>query len=223
MKPKTVLILTHRDKETKEVLLPHIDWLKKTNPDVDIKVIVSEDAPEGKRYNWKNGDQPLRKWWLENRKTVSSEVIAVIEWDTFVSRELPSLPDSLDLAGKQVFFENPKIRNKWERKIMEDPGWHSDNWWWWPEIPRLDLLENEKATGLISFGAFFMRRWVLDSICKPRWDEVYKKDIVSELRFPSIAGVEGARVGEIHLPFVEWHETALGDEPGIYHGIKKQQ
>jgi len=104
---------------------------------------------------------------------------------------------------------------------MKDPTWHSDNWWWWPEIPLLDLSEDERAVGLISFGAFFMRRWVLDSICKPRWNEVYKKDIDNELRFPTIASVEGAKVGEIHLPFVEWHETVIGDEPGIYHGIKK--
>jgi hypothetical protein len=216
----TVLILTHFDKESNKVLLPHLEWINKTNPDADVKIIVGEDSPMGKRYNWKNGDQPLRKWWKENGHTVKTENVAVIEWDTLVTCPLPDIPEGFDLVGKQMFVENIQIRNKWTPLPMAHPNWSNDNWYWWPDIPKLELTEEETAVGLISFGAFFMRRFVLDFISKSRWDHIYEKSIQNELRFPTIASIEGASVGEIDLPFVDWKETNLTNSAGIYHSIK---
>lgn len=215
----TVLILTHLDKEKNKILLPHFKWICKTNPEADVKIIVREDSPMGNRYNWKNGDQPLRKWWKKNGHTVKTKNVAVVEWDTLIGCELPNLPDNFDLVGAMVMKENYSMRGKWVPKLMRDPTWTEDHWFWWEDIPKLKLKTGERAIGLVSFGALFMRRWVLDLVCKERWDTVYEDSIQNELRFPTIASVEGARVGSIDLPFVSWTDVEVGDVPGIYHSV----
>jgi len=219
----TVLILTHLDKETNKILLPHFKWICKTNPDADVKIIIGEDSPMGKRYNWKNGDQPLRKWWKENHHLVNTTNVAVIEWDTLVNCKLPDIPEGFDLVGAQYMQEPFHLRSKWIRKSAEDPTWKEENWLWWREIPRLELKENERAIGLVSLGCFLMKRWVLDAVAKNQWDKVYNKDIISEMRFPTIAAIEGAKVGKIHLPFVHHCKMTYTGEKEIYHPIKETQ
>lgn len=145
----------------------------------------------------------MRKWWKENGQNIQSEIIYIIEWDTLVTSVLPPLPDHFDLVGKQVIRENPSLRGKWVTKWMKDPKWTDENWCWWSHIPKLELQEDETAVGLISFGFFVTRKWVLDTICHEKWDSIYEKNIQNELRFPTVAHLEGARIGEIDLPFVD--------------------
>jgi hypothetical protein len=217
MKPTTVLVLTHRDKITGRVLQPHVPWI--IDAGLDVRIVIGKDSPLGKQDNWRNGDRPLRDWWLKNSHTVDSGVIAVLEWDTLVIGPLPDLPDTLDLGGAKMFIENPLIRGKWRRLTMADPKWTSDNWWWWPDIPLLDLIDDQTAVGLISFGAFFMRRWVLDAVCRPEWDNLYRKSIQNEIRFPTIVKCCGGRVGELDLPFVSHTDVKAGTKPGVYHSV----
>jgi hypothetical protein len=216
----TILILTHVDKNTGDVLLPHLKWIGKTNPEIDTRIIVGEDSPLGKKYNWKNGDQPLRKWWKEHCHTIKTDNVAVVEWDTLIGCKLPDIPEEFDLVGGLVMRENPSLRGKWKPKLMGDPTWSEDCWYWWGDIPMLQIKSDERAIGLVSFGALFMRKWVLDVVCDERWDQAYLSSIQNELRFPTIASVEGARVGTIELPFVSWTNVSVGDIPGIYHSVK---
>jgi|GEM_PF-3857964 len=215
----SILILTHNVEE--EALLPHYHWVKKTNPNADIHIIVGEDSPFGKSYNWKNGDVPLIKWWRENASKVRYDDIFICEWDTLVGCELPKLPNHLDLAGKQLMHENPTMRYKWKQRVMYNPFWSEEYWWWWNEIPLLELPENETAIGLISFGALFTRRWVLDAVADIKWNHLFEKSIQNELRFPTIAKLCGASVGTIDLPFVTYKKRNITKTPGIYHAIKK--
>ncbi len=222
MQNYTCLISTHKDKRG-NILIPHLDILKANNPNIDIHIIIGEDHPKGKVYNWRNGDQPLRKWWKENHHLVNTTNVAVIEWDTLVNCQLPNIPDGLDLVAAQYLQEPFHLRHKWVRKSAEDPTWKEENWWWWREIPRLELQENERAIGLVSLGCFFMKRWVLDAVAKNKWDKVYNKDIISEMRFPTIAQIEGAKVGQIDLPFVHHSKMTYTGEKAIYHPIKQPQ
>lgn len=222
MTPTSVLVLTHKDSKTGDVLLPHLKWIKSYNPQSQVHVIVGDDSSSGPKYNWKNGDQPLRRWWIAHNDEVIGDVIAIVEWDTLVAIHWPDLPAHLDLAGKRLFIENKALRHRWQRKTMADPTWHSDNWYWWPEIPLLDLADNETAIGLISFGCLLARRWVMDAICKPRWDQAYSRSIQNELRFPTAANIEGARVGEIGLPSVSFTTVSVGPNEAIYHGVKTE-
>lgn len=222
MQPITILILTHRN-VWGEPLLPHLDWLKRTNPLADIRIVVSEGTDKPRLYYWKNGDKPLRKWWKMYGDTVTTEVVAVIEWDTLVGCALPELPSGIDLAGKQIMREDISMRNQWRPMIMADKLWTEANWYWWNETPSIEHLGESPATGLISFGMFLMRSWVLDAVCDPKWDMTYERSIQNELRFPTCAALSGASVGEIPLPFVSWHEIPLPENPapGIYHAIKQ--
>lgn len=214
----SVIILTHIREG--EVLLPHYDHLVKSNPDVGIYVVVGEDSEYGKKYNWKNGDMPLRKWWKNNSNNVNGDGIAVIEWDTLVNTDLPSVPMCYDLVGKKMIREDLGMRGTWKPMRMHNPKWHDRNWMWWKEVMLFDPVPKSPCIGLISLGAFFMHRKVLDAVCEPQWDYVYSKSMISELRFPTVAHLSGARVGEIDLPNVDFRQVKPGDG-GIYHSVKE--
>lgn len=219
----TCLILTHKNKASGKVLTPHLEVFKQNNPQCNVHIVVGEDHAQGKRYNWRNGDQPLRKWWLENSNLVATENVAVIEWDTLVNCELPAIPEQFDLVGAQYMKEPFHLRGKWRRRSQEDAKWTPDNWWWWREIPRLELNDGERACALVSLGCFLMRRSVLDAVCKKRWDKAYSKNIISEMRFPTAASIEGVRIGQIDLPFVHHSTMTYTGEKQIYHPIKQAQ
>ena len=108
---------------------------------------------------------------------------------------MPELPESLDLASASVYF---------------------DNWGWFKIYKLPDGMEK---CGLVSFGFYLMRRDVLDSICLTQWDELYSKDMISELRFPSIAHSSGYKVGAISLQNCSHGDVKVGKKRGIYHSV----
>jgi hypothetical protein len=218
----TILILTYIDENTGRPKLPHIEHIYKYNPDVDVRIIADKDSSKGKEYHWKNGDMSLRKWWKKNGKSVTNDNVIIIEWDTLIDDKIPKMPDNFDLVGGKMIKENPSIRGNWNIKVMADPTWTDDNWYWWPDIKHMNLKDDQLAAGLISFGFFMTKKWVLDSICNPRWDSIYEKSIQNELRFPTVAQLEGAKVGEIDLPFVHFKYMEYKNIPGIYHPIKEK-
>lgn len=220
MKPKSVIILTHI--EDGKPKLPHLKWLKRSNPDVDIHIVVGKDSPLGKRDNWKNGDRPLRDWWGKHGHEVVGTIVYVLEWDTLVNCELPDLSSPLDLAGGSM-VKSPKSKYRPKRKRMNDPNWTESNWFWWPELPKMGLKYGDSAIGLFSFGCLVMKRRVLDNFVDLKWDEIYKKSITSELRFPTIAHLSGLKVGEINLPYVKFYDVEFTGEKEIYHGVNQPQ
>jgi hypothetical protein len=213
--------MTYIDKKNKQPKLPHIDFIKKTNPESQIYIIVGKDSGYGKYYDWKNSDQQLRNWWKNNNSQITNDTVAIIEWDTLIGCKIPEMPKDLDLVGKSMFIENINIRNKWQKKIMKDPSWTTDNWFWWPEIPLLELNDNQKGIGLISFGFYLIKKWVLNCIIDEKWDNIFKKNIQNELRFPTIASLCGAKIGTIELPFVEFYDVKVTEKAGIYHGVNE--
>ena len=215
----TALILTHIDKKANQPLLPHIKWLLKSNPLIDFRIVIGKDSPHGKEYNWKNSDQVLRNWWRDFSSTVNNKKIAVLEWDTLVSCKLPKIPEEYDLVGAMKFDENQDLRQRWIPKLMNDPTWKEENWMWWNDILKMDLDKDKKAVGLVSFGAMFMIREVLDAVCENKWDTVYSRSIQNELRFPTVASISGYRVGNINLPHVSWTDVKVGNTEGIYHSV----
>lgn len=210
-----VLLMTHRDKDGNPKL-PHLEALTNSNPQVKIHIIIGEDPPGVTReYLWKNSDIVLRDWWKLNGKNVG-ENIFLCEWDTLVTCKLPPIPDKLDLAGKQLINFTGKI---YPKKYMRDPEWTDEHWMWWKDLDLMPFWKMLNPCGLISFGAFFVRRRVMDSISHKQWDEAFKMSIQNELRFPTVARFSGYRVGEIDLPNVEFHDVIPLDIPGIYHGV----
>lgn len=181
----TALMITHGDKG-----YPHMAVFMAANPDVVAHVAVSPETGESKHELWKNSDRFLTEWWRANRDQVEGDVVAIMEWDTYVSIPLPLLPDDLDLASR--------ICQPRELADMPFP----------------------KTAGLLSFGFFLCRRWVLDAVAKPEWDAARAMSIQNETRFPSIALSEGAKLGRIQLPFVYCKKQIPVTIPGIYHPCK---
>ena len=216
MKVTDAIVMTHV--ENGKAKLPHIKQLELHNKNIKIHIVIGEDSPKGKIYNWRNSDQVLREWWKLNRANVG-DCIFLAEWDTFVNTELPELPDELDLAGckliKSEFFSIPRR--------MAHPLWKPENWMWWKEFNQMGIKDPKFATGLISFGAFFLKKELLDSIADPVWDSVYNLDIISELRLPTIASASNYRVGEMELPFVSFDVVDAPTKKGIHHSVKTEQ
>jgi len=213
MKVTDVIIMTHV--ENGEVKLPHAKQWELYNKNLKIHVVVGEDSPKGKRYNWRNSDRILRDWWKQNHASVG-ECIFLAEWDTFVNTELPELPEEFDLVGakliKSDFFSIPKR--------MADPSWKPENWMWWREFNQMGIKDPKFATGLISFGAFLFKKKLINSIADPMWDYIYDLDIISELRFPTVACASNYKIGEIELPFVSFDVVDTPTEKGVHHSVK---
>ena len=216
-----ILLMTYIDKQTNQPKLPHLDHLRRSNPNTQIHIIIGKDSGYGKSYDWKNSDQQLRFWLKENIDTIESEQVCIIEWDTLVTKPIPDLPEALDLASKTCLFKKKGVRPM-PFKRMRDPTWTSENWMWWREIPLLDLGPTDQAVGLVSFGFYHTRKWVLQKILDGRFDKVFERSIQNELRFPTIAKLCGASVGEIYLPNVEFDDVEAKSEPGIYHGVNQR-
>lgn len=217
MKAASVIIMTHL--EGGEPKLPHLDELKRSNPDLEVHVCVGRENGRSKRHHWKNSDRELRHFWQENGHRVRGAIVLVIEWDTLIEVEIPELPDGLDLAGAMVFREDFLKRKGNSYRLMSDPRWSPSAWLWFQEAPRLGL-GSFPCVGLVSFGFMLVDRICLDWISLDRWDVAFEKSLQNELRFPSIAAFMGARVGEIPLPGVNHCETEPGEESGIWHSVK---
>jgi len=187
---ESAIIMTHGDKG-----YPHMDSLVQSNPSLHVHVAHSPETGEPKHELWKNSDRFLIDWWRANRDQVTGDVIAVMEWDTFVSIPLPELPEEMDAAAQMggVRF----------RRSIDPQDWGT-----------------RPLAGLMSFGFFLCRRWVMDSVADPKWDQVRLLSIQNETRFPSIAFLEGARLGRIRLPFVRCKKPIPVTVPGIYHPCK---
>jgi hypothetical protein len=211
-----VLLLTH--KENGSLKLPHLDSLRQSNPNSIIHIIEGEDSGKGKRYDWKNSDVKLRNWWIKNKKIVKSETLAVIEWDTLITCELPHIPKEYDLVSAKM-MESPKKGSRPKKLTMNHPNWTSDSWFWWGELPLLGLKYGDEAVGLVSFGFYLMKASVLESVSDKKWDDVYKKSIQNELRFPTVAKLSGHTIGEIELPFVRHDDVSVECNSGIFHSV----
>ena len=213
-----IILMTYIDKISNKPKLPHIDHIKKSNPNSQIHIVIGKDSGYGKYYDWKNSDQQLRLWLKENIDKIGSDQVAIIEWDTLITKSIPDLPETLDLASKTCLFKKIGVPPL-PFKRMRDPMWTSENWMWWREIPLLDLESTDQAIGLISFGFYHTRKWVLEKILDVRFDKIFGQSIQNELRFPTVAGLCGAKVGGINLPFLEFYDVKPQKYPGIYHGV----
>lgn len=193
---RSVIIMTHGEKG-----YPHMDFLLQSNPSAQVHVAHSPETGELKHELWKNSDRFLIDWWRDHRNEVEGDVIAIMEWDTLVTIPLPTMPEGVDLTarmcGARFTFRGLPVVNEGYKEWLFSP-----------------------PAGLLSFGFFLCRRWVLDAVAKPDWDYTRELSIQNETRFPSIALAEGAKLGRINLPFVTCKRPMPVFEPGIYHPCK---
>ena len=191
------IIMTHGDRGT-----PHLNALKQSNPDSAIHIAHSPETGESKTELWKNSDRFMVDWWRANGDDVQGDVVAVMEYDALVMIPMPEIPAGVDLAAR---FCAP-IRTR-----RGEPIFVRDKYEWCGPSP---------AALMLSFGFFLCRRWVLNAVSDPKWDFARALSIQNEVRFPSIAMAEGAKLGRLNLPNVSCRESPPYTGPSIYHSVK---
>lgn len=155
---------------------------------------------------WRNCDRSIRDWWRANRHRVKSSHVAFAEWDVVCNADLRGgiLP-FVGLAG---------------RVIEPRPG---SGWQWWQEIDRLPEELRIHAASLRPLAVVIASRQCMDAIVSPQWDEVFSRDIFSELRLPTVARAAGFQLAELpellgqveHFPIPH-----PGTAPGVWHQVK---
>lgn len=183
----------------------HLDHLQKSNPDAQILCADIFFGITEKKYAWRNGDKTVRMWLQNNIGKIISNNIALFEWDVLVSTKLPDI-DINGLYAKNV------------RKPDTDP-----NWPWFKEIESLGSYKNY-AIGVAPLGVLFMDKQCINTIIDPEFDDIYSKDIFSELRLPTILNSRNIPISKYDFPDVVWTPTTYDkNKPGIYHAIKTKQ
>jgi hypothetical protein len=181
----------------------HLDYLTRSNPDSQILLADISNNYDPK-FCWRNGDFLIRQWLQKYIDIVHHNNIALLEWDVLVSQTLPSIQVD-GLIGKNVKYrdKNPK-------------------WPWFKEIDRLDNY-SQYSIGVAPLGVLFLNKECLEILLDSEFDDLYQKDIFSELRLPTILNSRNIKISSYFLPDVEWYQMPVKTNPGIYHSVKTKQ
>jgi len=222
-KHKSIIIFTHRG-DGGDFKTPHIQSLKYYNPDIDIHIAGSEDKGKSPSYLRWNSDQFIREWWSKYRKSVLSDVVYLVEWDTLIETTLPKLDEEFDYASRNLRREPKKNTNSKKRKVSKNEllfKLKSEEKYKKNKKPLVEngLPSSARLTIASSFGFHVIRREFLDLICDSKWDDLFSIDYLSEARLPTLLYHLGARMKRINLPYVSCGDVVVGDQLGIYHSV----
>ncbi|RYD38759.1 MAG: hypothetical protein EOP87_00905 [Verrucomicrobiaceae bacterium] len=186
---------------------PHADALWASNPDL---AATQQTCPHTGEDGWRNCDRNIRAWWKAHRNTVEVDRVLFLEWDVLVTQDLRvAFPARRRMPGMEgASLRTPVRAGRW--------------WQCFGEIPRLPEEMQPYAVGIAPLAVAMMSRDALDVICGEAYDDVFSRDIVSELRLPSVVRYAGFEVeGNSRLVNVTCGpSTQPGDRPGIHHPVK---
>ena len=179
--------------------LIHQEQLEQTCAGVVQHVMVSG---VGETY-WRNSDRSIRDWWRANQSKVKSEHLLLLEWDALCT----SLEFEFPILGMGVSATKDRDTDK--------------DWYWWHEVDKLPPDLRAHAIGVAPLGAILFHRNALDWMAEPRFDEVYKSDVMCEVRTPTVIRsggfvVEG--IAELRNCIWGYPEVDLA-VPGIWHRV----
>ena len=189
--------------------MPHAKVLQEHNPGVDIRLVEApEDVGAGRVELWRNCDRNIRDWWIQHRDTTEAEKVLFLEWDVYCNVTLTKI---LPVSPAHMV-------GAWMATAVRD----GRSWAPFREIGRLPRSIHHHAVGIWPMAVVLFSRACLDSIADPKWDDVYAKDIFSELRTATIVRASGCTVGTCDLwaEVTVWPRSVPHDAQGIYHPIK---
>lgn len=178
----------------------HYHHLIKSNPNANI-LLGDISNNYNKHYCWRNCDNLFRKWIKNNLDQISTNNIAILEWDVLVSCKLPDININ-GLFGKDV--------------ITRD-----QNWVWFRDCYKLSKYKNY-AIGLSPLAVLFMDKITLTTWTSDEFDAIYTKDIFSELRLPTLLNSKNISINSFPMNNVDWRNIIKYNSsiPDIYHPIK---
>jgi hypothetical protein len=177
--------------------IPNLDHFVKHNPDVVYhKTTYKEECD--KLWMWRNSDTMIREWWKEHRDTFNAEYLFVLEYDVLITKKINII--------FQRGFSCCSLR------MM------GDKWKWFAEYKKLNGIN---PIGAVPLAVTAFSRDALDNLIDPKWDELYSKDIFSELRLASIMGACGVRINILKgMSGIKYNKNDNITGPGYYHSVK---
>ena len=148
----------------------HAEHFAASNPGIPQHTNQTQYAGPNSVFAWRNSDLQIRGWWRDHRQETTADTIIMADPDTLITH--PITDHMLPPEGWGV----PRKAGK--------------GWTWWRHMRKLGDLR-EHATGIHPLAVTVWRRNVLDDICLPRFDEVYRKDMQGELRTPTVVTASG--------------------------------
>lgn len=210
----------------------HLDEYLKHNDDTDIYIITDSrkwDVPGvWNNFGWKNNDVLLRDWWSKNREQITCTKLLYIEHDVLITTKITDEMFTDGVRTSTMFYKDGI-------NASPEESWSNVGWWWSSDGDKLPLKLKQTPASTIPTILFFHTS-VLDLLILPEWDDVYREDIISEIRLPTLFYY-------YKLPMYNWdpnigymRNTCLpidintedpvvlnkikNLEPGIYHPIK---
>ena len=182
----------------------HLEHLRQSNPDANILLcdISSYNLSLGTKYCWRNSDAFIRNWLRNNRSSITSNHIAIIEWDVLITKPLPDL-----------CFDGFVCKNIHR---------HSKNWYWFKESKLLGKYEEFKI-GITPLAVLFMDQNCIDTLIDKEFDSIFSADIFCELRLPTVINSRKINISTYHMPNISASKTIYNSNiPDIYHPIKEK-
>lgn len=197
LKNKWTIIYTFHDK------CLHFNHLQKSNPHAKcLKCDISNNFSAS--FAWRNNDKLIRNWLKNNIDKIQTNNIAILEWDSLITKQLPDI--LIDgVCGKFV-----------------RPYEYYSHWYWFKDKSKLDYLESY-ACGLLSFGFLVLNKEAIKIWISTDFDFLYEKDICCELRLGTIFKYSNIKMTEMQFPnIMEGQKKITVDlnKPDYYHPVK---
>ncbi len=203
---------------TKPNGVSHDEIFRRNNPALLCATVCGPDDSIKDGDGWRNPDRTFRNWWIENRNHFHGvNHILLVEYDVVINCDLlthfgPALLKVGGMAGRNV-----------KR--------HGDDWAHWGDIPKLKSYGNiDSFVGIAPFAVVCINREAFDHLCQPKYDAVYREDILSEFRTPTLIRDLGYPITELcGLQYCEWHVNLLSErvmlaqaplKPDLWHPVK---
>lgn len=212
MTPWTIVYYSHTEHL-------HAEHIRASNPDAQLLCLdTSNTIPKG--VVWRAGDRLARRALQRAFSSIKHENILVIAWDVLLSARLPELK----LSGVQGSITPTPLL--------------SAAWMWWHEAELLPPPLRTHILGLVPLCVFAIDKASLWKILDPRFDEVFERDIMSELRFPTVCSFlkipvstfdpalfPPERILKSTTPkdiasYLHTFKEEIAEVPGLYHPVK---
>jgi len=176
---------------------------KKTSCEI-ILADMSNDHP--KHFAWFNCDLLFRDWLRSNIDRISNNNVYVCEYDVLTKTKLPSIKLENQLYVSKALSEDEKTKWRWKDQIS-----------WLGQFKKYAYV-------IIPFGWLMCSRGCLVNFLHPKFDILFQRTIISELRFGTIMNYNKVKIQEYGLKYIT---PCIRDMPktfskeDFYHPVKR--
>ena len=177
--------------------------------------IINKEFPESSGFSptkirnciRNNHDKFIRDWARDNLPKITTNNVALIEWDVLVNKPFPNL--KMEGASSKFFKADHR-------------------WCWMAQEHRLQEFK-DSAFGLTPFAVLLFNKECIKEWVKEKYDSLYERDIFCELRIGTIMNYSNNLQGQIKLPNIRLpgekikfsKETLLTED--FFHPVKTNE